>query len=307
MEQSETPSLSPEDSFIMIRLIHSVQALIPAMGNPAVHLDMSAEQSPADADTPAKQAAVSTVPALGDSSDTQKKAERSNQKSASGIFKWLKLLLVSSSGVTVIGAQTFCLITIIEYFKNSINEFIRKRKSEQLMAAVKGTNPNYAPGEQNKKWRINCQRCVSVFEARMRGQKVTARPNPHLAHPTLDDLSHPNAESGIYSVYKSPDILDMSSANEWDCEQKIRKQMEEWGEGSRAIVTVYWKGGGGHVFNAVQINGQTEYVDPQTGNMFCLSYFNDVDTSKKICLTRTDNQEFTNRLNLCTQEEPKGE
>ncbi len=305
MEQSGTQTPSSKDSSVVIRLIHSVQALIPAMGNPAADLDTSAKQSSTDADAPAKQTTASAVPVLGDSKDTEKNAEHSDQKSASGIFKWLKILIISSSGTMIIGAQTACLITGILDLKNKIKEYISKRRWEQLEAAVKGTNPNFAPGKQNEKWQVNCQRCVSAFEARMRGQNVTARPNPD--GPVLDALSYPNAVTGIYSVYKSPDILDMSSANEWDCEEKIRKQMEEWGEGSRAIVAVYWKGGGGHVFNAVQINGQTEYVDPQTGNMYCLSYFNEVDTSKKITLTRTDNQEFTNRLDLCTQEEPKGE
>lgn len=82
--------------------------------------------------------------------------------------------------------------------------------------------------------------------------------------------------------------------------------MTTWGEGSRAIVVVYWEGGGGHTFNAVQINGETRYVDPQTGSMDCSDYFEIIDPSE-VYFARTDNQEFTARIHICIQEEPKGE
>lgn len=306
MEKARNSASSVKESSSIIRLIHSVQASVPAMGNTASGINESMKNSD-NRHISAKQTSASALPALGDSKDMQKKSENTDKKSASKTFTWLKMLFIASSGTMTIGAQTYVLFKSLQYLNNKRKEDISKRKWEELEEAVKGTNPNFAPGEQNRKWRINCQRCVSVFEARMRGQNVTAQPNPYPDRPAFDDLSHPNAKTGIFSVYKSPDILDMSSKNEWDCEQKIREQMEKWGEGSRAIVAVIWKSGGGHVFNAVQINGHTEYVDPQNGNMYCLSYFSNIDTSKKVYLTRTDDQEFTNRIVLCTQEEAKGE
>lgn len=300
MEKAGTSASSAKDSSGIIRLIHSVQALIPAMGNTAANTDKS-EKKAEENHASAKQTAASLVPALGDSKDTQKQTEEADKNSASGIFSWLKKLFILSSGMMKAGAQTAALITGILYLKNKIKEYISKRKWQTLEEAVKGTNPNFAPGKQNIKWRINCQRCVSAFEARMRGRKVTALPHPNPGH--YDALSYPNAETGVFSVYKSPDILDMSAENKWDCEQKIREQMEQWGEGSRAIVAVYWEGGGGHVFDAVQINGNTEYVDPQTGNMYCYGYFNNIDTSQKVYLCRTDDREFTDGLDSCIQDE----
>lgn len=47
--------------------------------------------------------------------------------------------------------------------------------------------------------------------------------------------------------------------------QAIKDKMTNWGEGSRAVVYVAWKGGAAHVFNVEQTSEGTIGIDAQTG------------------------------------------
>ncbi len=82
--------------------------------------------------------------------------------------------------------------------------------------------------------------------------------------------------------------------------------MLSWGDGARAIVRVRWKSGGGHVFNALQIDGQTVFVDSQAGSMDCSGYFAPGMIKPGMTeLVRIDNLDFTDRIELCAK--PKEE
>lgn len=164
--------------------------------------------------------------------------------------------------------------------------------------AVTGTNPNYR--QYTREWTWNCQRCVSAFEARMRGYDVEARARILTGH---DDLPYMNATTGWLSVYKGATVTDVAKSTGKACRAAIESEMAGWGDGARAIVRVRWKGGGGHVFNALQVNGQTVFVDPQSGSMNCSGYFAPgMIRPGETALVRIDNLDFTDRIELCAKE-----
>lgn len=168
-----------------------------------------------------------------------------------------------------------------------------------LQTALSGTNPNYVRGG-DKRWTHNCQRCVSAFEARMRGYDVEAM--PRILNGT-DRLPHMDKITGWLSVYKDPIVTHVHKRTGEACKTAIEGKMAEWGDGSRAIVRVTWHGRhSGHVFIAAQANGKTLLIDPQSGLEDCSVYFAPGMTKpSKTELVRIDNLDFTDRITLCAK------
>ena len=156
---------------------------------------------------------------------------------------------------------------------------------------LKNTNPKWA---EDSPWDVNCQRCVSAYEARRRGYDVTAAPLVD-SHDPLQIMRHPN---GWPSVYKGADLIDCTAASGTASEVLVNEKMAEWGDGARAIVRVRWQLGGGHVFIAERVNGQTVYVDPQRGTEDVGYYFQSAKGNGTFCV-RIDNLPFTNRIHDC--------
>lgn len=166
-----------------------------------------------------------------------------------------------------------------------------------VQTAAAGTNPNYT--QYIKEWTHNCQRCVSAFEARMRGYDVEAL--PRILNGT-DELPYMNNKTGWLSVYQNPVVTSIHKSTGKACKDAIEQEMSGWGDGARAIVRVRWKGGGGHVFNAVQENGQTIFVDAQNNTMDCQKYFSAGMIKPGMTeLVRIDNLDFTDRIELCAK------
>lgn len=164
--------------------------------------------------------------------------------------------------------------------------------------AVTGTNPNFKL--YTKEWTLNCQRCVSAFEARMRGYNVEARARILTG---VDELPYMNARTGWLSVYNGATVTSVHKSTGKACRATIESEMQNWGDGARAIVRVCWKSGGGHVFNALQIDGQTVFVDPQSGSMDCSGYFAAGMIKPGMTeLVRIDNLDFTDRIELCAKQ-----
>lgn len=174
------------------------------------------------------------------------------------------------------------------------------KKGEPMTAqqAVTGTNPNFKL--YTKEWTLNCQRCVSAFEARMRGYNVEARARILTG---VDELPYMNARTGWLSVYNGATVTSVHKSTGKACRATIESEMQNWGDGARAIVRVRWKSGGGHVFNALQVDGQTVFVDPQSGSMDCSGYFAAGMIKPGMTeLVRIDNLDFTDRIELCAKQ-----
>ena len=166
----------------------------------------------------------------------------------------------------------------------SSNGKIKPKKNTIKLKETKGEHSreydlmktNHKHNEDDPKYSSNCQKCVCTYEARRRGFDVTAKPianeNENMA--TLD------LNKGFPSVFKGAEIINVSGHTGKKVCENIEKQMQEWGDGSRAIVAVHWKTNGrGHVFVAEQINGKTEFVDPQPNELDVKYYFKNIKTS----------------------------
>ena len=158
------------------------------------------------------------------------------------------------------------------------------------------TNPLYSSGRQYKE---NCQRCVSAYEARRRGYDVTASER---IFDGTDTLPYMMNQKGWANVYENG-IASLNTpvgSRSATIKQSIESMMTSYGDGARAIVRVQWQGGGGHVFIAEQVNGVTQFIDPQSGERDCSYYFNAgmiKPTSTR--LLRIDDKSFTDLIEKC--------
>lgn len=158
---------------------------------------------------------------------------------------------------------------------------------------AENVNPNYDP-EKDGEWENNCQSCAPTYEMRRRGYDVEAKPfteeNEYLS-------CNPEA------AWDNPDI----QATEGNGKADIEHQMQEWGDGSRAEVIVYWKEGGGHAFCAEQVDGETRFVDPQVASSDEVphdagAYFDHVRDDGSTYYWRTDDAKPSPNIENCCKE-----
>lgn len=171
---------------------------------------------------------------------------------------------------------------------------------------LRKTNPNYSRIDSDSPWNINCQRCVSAYEARRRGYDVEALPAPQGVD-YLQVMRHPD---GWPSVYKGAKLIDCSANSGTAAEQNVEELVKSWGDNCRGIVRIRWKpenGGGGHVFCVERTNGITRFIDPQNNGVDVKTYFFFAKGSEVYCI-RTDNLEFSEKIKQCckNREERKG-
>lgn len=164
-----------------------------------------------------------------------------------------------------------------------------KGKPMSINEAVRGANPYY--DGTYKEFSENCQRAVVAYEARRRGYDVTAQPT--YEGDKLPQVVRSNGRwQGAFQGAKSENV---SGANSKAVKNNVEAKMKEYGEGSRAVVGVQWKNGGGHVFNVERKNGKTHYVDAQIGAKYNPSeLFSKVKTNS-VRIVRTDNLKFSDR------------
>lgn len=125
----------------------------------------------------------------------------------------------------------------------------------QIATGLEYSNPNYDTGKYA--WTYNCQRCVWAYELIQRGYNVTAA-----ARPTRPDQYC--YEYGIERM-AGRSFTNVGAAKVGTVMNNIDKTMANWGEGSRAFIVNYWKGGGGHIYMVERKGGQTRLIDPQPG------------------------------------------
>ncbi len=166
--------------------------------------------------------------------------------------------------------------------------------SHTIADDLAATNPNYSYVDPDSPWNNNCQRCVSVYEARRRGFNVQAKPAPGFGDP-LPIMRHPK---GWPTVYEGYNLVDCSANSGTAAGINVEQLTESWGENARAIVRIRWKYGGGHVFIAERINGVTHFVDPQNGDPDVYSYFQCAKGKDVYCM-RIDNLAFSEGIRQC--------
>lgn len=182
---------------------------------------------------------------------------------------------------------------------DTLKEALGQKGAPMSMAdAVRGANPYY--DGTYREFSENCQRAVVAYEARRRGYNVTAQPTYE-----GDTLPQVVASNGRWQgSFKGAKTEMVSGKNAKDVQNNIESKMKGYGNGSRAVVGVQWKNGGGHVFNVERQNGKTHYVDAQIGARYKPSEVLSQVKPNSVRLVRTDNLNFSDRMKKAV--EPSG-
>lgn len=161
--------------------------------------------------------------------------------------------------------------------------------------SVLGANPYYKTGAE---YQENCQRAVVATEARFRGYDV-------IAQPTYDGDKMPYG-TNYAKNFEGAKVQRIGRTTVNATQKDIERQMASYGNGSRAILGVQWKGrnASGHVMNVVQRNGKTYCYDGQTGKQYKLKDVLNTARTKDTELVRVDNLKFSNQAREAVRQRP---
>lgn len=190
-----------------------------------------------------------------------------------------------------------------ESLKEALGE---KGRPLSIGNAVMGANPYFDPTFTYAEFNQNCNRCVVAYEARRRGYDVVAQPTyegDDFGNRVYAPDGTVNARwQGAFQGAKT-DMVGGQSAN--DVITNINGKMKEWGNGSRAVVGVDWKGGGGHVFNVERQSGRSYFVDAQSGEIYDPKQVFAQVNPQSVRLVRTDNLRFSNRAMRAVEQDTR--
>ena len=142
----------------------------------------------------------------------------------------------------------------------------------------------------------NCQRCAIAFELRQRGYDVQASDGER------DELG---LQERIRACFSHPDTAAFEGGSSHNPTDEVVAQMKEWGEYSRALLSVdYTDVAYGHVMNLYTIDNTVYCVDSQSGEKYTIGGFggeeiSDVDVAR---LIRTDNARLTSDVEMYVKE-----
>lgn len=155
-----------------------------------------------------------------------------------------------------------------------------KGKETSIKEDVKMVNPGYSDLYKNTKH--NCALCSVAYDMRRRGFNVTAqKAKTGYSDKEIEGMykngkfEHVQYEKGIMSVKKTND--------------KIMKKLSSQGTGARGIVTVEWKGGGGHAMSYEVTPEGPKIIDAQRGKVYKNAYETVTHSYGYMSVMRTDN------------------
>lgn len=206
----------------------------------------------------------------------------------------------------------------------------KKELPKRAEYAMNNTNPNYSnPNAEAEGWEHNCQSCAITFEAMMRGDDTEAVPHKdgdpfYLAdgkeHDWRDCFEGQKETIliGADGYVKAMNRGDYAKATRLlqkvgvisgiegqtvvvNSKIAINRQMKKWGNGSRATLTVTWKGGDSHIINVINKGGKSIGIDAQSHEIVNLGKM--LSQARKNCtgLTRVDNLKFTSDVQYLTK------
>ena len=179
----------------------------------------------------------------------------------------------------------------------SLKEAIGPKGSPNSIAeSVVKTNPLW--NASYREFSENCQRCGVAYELNRRGYDVTALPT--YKGDILPKIAHYNPKSGTFEgrwkgAFRNAKTVNVGAKTEDGAIANIEKAMKSYGSGSRAVVQIFYKSGGGHVFNVENQRGRIVYVEAQTGKMKSIERTMSSVDSRYVNLVRTDNLKLSDR------------
>ena len=181
-----------------------------------------------------------------------------------------------------------------------------KGKPRSMADATMNSNPYY--DGTYKEFSENCQRAVIAYEARRRGYDVTAQPT--YQGDVLPTQAYVDPKTGIRQMHwmgafqgAKPEKVGKTTAQA--TQNALESKMKEYGEGSRGIMQVQWKGGGGHVLNVEYKNGKVHYNDAQVGAKYKPSELFGAIKTGATQLVRTDNLKLSDRAKKSVEQTGK--
>ena len=182
--------------------------------------------------------------------------------------------------------------------KDNVEKALKVQKGQpaSIDNAVVLANPKW---KTDRKYQINCQRCVQAYEFLRRGYPVEALPRPH----KRDNITWGNEcfiDFQIVANKKADTLFD------WRLTDKdIFDRLSKAPEGSRHVIYCQWKRGGAHVFIAEVENGVVRYVDPQSGEKDCSAHFGKARNGK-FGIFRIDDKPITDNAKVIKKTVTKG-
>lgn len=186
-----------------------------------------------------------------------------------------------------ISARTHMVRDIILEDRDAVSEerlieIFGERTEISESDALSFTNPKYSDkNEKHYRYHDNCQRCIGAYELRRRGFDVEALPA---------EYRNDNLQRNWHAMFTKARDYELSLQG--DAKKAVIAKMKLWGNGSRAMIGVDWKNGGGHMFIAENRNGKIIFLDPQR-NLENVGYY--FSNAKKGCsdIIRIDNSDFS--------------
>jgi len=175
-----------------------------------------------------------------------------------------------------------------------------KGAPKSLGDAVVETNPHHS--YSYREFSENCQRCVVAYEMRRRGYDVEALPT--YQGDRLGAISF--VKDGIYHAQwrgafqhaktESVAAEGNNAAAEKQVMKNISDKMHQYGDGSRAVIQILYRGGGGHVFNVENHGGRIVYVEAQTGKVKDMAFTMKSVKTESVNIVRVDNLRPSDRM-----------
>ena len=168
----------------------------------------------------------------------------------------------------------------------------KKDKSNSLEDKYKYINPRFkkdASTYDSEGFNNNCVKCAIAFEANMRGDDVQANP---FKFGDLDDLSksrHPE------KAFNTKDVWNAGESKRELAIKRVNDYMEDWGNGSRAILQSSGdaKHNSRHALNIINDNGSLIVIDAQNGTQGTLAKMLKGLGTKDLIIIRTDDKDIS--------------
>lgn len=180
----------------------------------------------------------------------------------------------------------------IRQLPKTLSEALGKRgRALSISQSYKEANPNYSPDYQA--YSENCQRAVVAYEMRRRGYDVEAQPtHSHDKWPSV--LMVNGVKQGFWrGAFRHATSERVGGRNTDTTLRNIQGKMREFGDGSRAVISITYRSGRlGHVFNVENVHGTLYYVDAQSGQRYNTPSMRNllgVTQTAMTTITRTDN------------------
>ena len=171
-----------------------------------------------------------------------------------------------------------------------------KGKPNSIADSIIETNPHW--NTSYREFSENCQRCVVAYELNRRGYDVTALPT--YKGDTLPNVAHYDLSTGTYEgrwkgAFRDAKTVNVGASSESGTISNIESRMRSYGSGSRAVIQIFYKGGGGHVFNIENQRGRIVYVEAQAGKIKNIKRTMSSVETESVNLVRTDNLRLSDR------------